>query len=257
MNGGSECLLFFAMAAVVALVVWDKLEPARHDDKSGLSLDDDVLFVEAWEDEMDEMTREHLLNVEAELGDLNWKLSDADKERFDNHTGGRRSATFGYTTPSGVASLLRLWRQRNAGTRFLDLGSGLGHLVFFGAVLDATATFRGVEMSENRYELSRAALARLDLSTRISLERNDMFDVDVAQADAIFISSLTMNIETRLALGDKLATEATPGTVVISSLDLFSDDRLHNRSLAVAPMSWRHHHQVRIYTLGCCPSDKR
>ena len=100
------------------------------------------------------------------------------------------------------------------GTRFLDLGSGDGRVVFLAAVLGAEAT--GIEYDRRLYDVARTALERLGAVVpreRVRLKRGDFFRADWSGYDVIFYFGSGTFAEDRMFA--KLAREMKPDAVLL------------------------------------------
>ncbi|KAJ8601352.1 hypothetical protein CTAYLR_004988 [Chrysophaeum taylorii] len=182
--------------------------------------DDDVCHGDAWDGS--ESSREIAGELSAWLREhAEWSLSDADRARFARTVGDERSSTFGHATVRGVAAILAEWRRRGGGDRFVDLGSGIGHVALLGAVLDNSTRFRGVELAASRFDVAQRALREFDaaypdlrLADRVSFELSDMLEASLAIADVVWVSSLALNTDILARLKAKLRRELRPGAVV-------------------------------------------
>jgi SAM-dependent methyltransferase len=108
----------------------------------------------------------------------------------------------------GIAAVVR------PGTRFLDLGSGDGRVVFLAAVLGAEAT--GIEYDRRLHDVARDALDRLAATVpraRVRLRRGDFFRADWSPYDVVYYFGLGSFAEARML--EKLAREMSPGAVLL------------------------------------------
>jgi SAM-dependent methyltransferase len=100
------------------------------------------------------------------------------------------------------------------GTRFLDLGSGDGRVVFMAALLGAEAT--GIEYDRSLHRVAGEALARLEgvvPRERVRLRRGDFFRHDWSRYDVLFYFGKGSFAETRLL--EKAGREMSPGAVLL------------------------------------------
>jgi hypothetical protein len=84
-----------------------------------------------------------------------------------------------------IKSVFSFLRMRS-GVSFVDLGSGYGHPVFYGANLRPDIMFNGVEIMSSRVESCRAVAKRLQLSNA-HFEVADAAKCDISSADVIFL----------------------------------------------------------------------
>jgi len=178
-----------------------------------------------------------------------WTLGGEDAARFAR----AGDATFGFTAVDGVAAMLAAAPRART---FVDLGSGAGHAVLYAAVLAPGLEAVGVELSAERTDAARRALARADaarpelrLAARVNFTRGDMLAADVARADVVWASTLALGDGLRAALARKLASELREGAVLFSSAKLFEGDA---RPLVVAN-SWSAAHEAEVAVVGARP----
>jgi predicted RNA methylase len=119
-----------------------------------------------------------------------------------------------------------------------DLGCGDGRvLVTAAGTFGARAV--GVEVDVSRYLWSVFAVTLNGLWKRVRIIRQDMFSVDLRDADVVFAFLLQ---DTNERLKDKLRKELRPGTRIISNTFTFSgfplvavDEELHLYLYKIAP----------------------
>jgi len=100
------------------------------------------------------------------------------------------------------------------GTRFLDLGSGDGRVVFMASLLGARA--EGVEYDRSLHRIALSARDRLlgvIEPERALLRRGDFFDEDLGPYDLFFYFEAGSSLEDRLL--DKLRKEMKPTALLI------------------------------------------
>jgi hypothetical protein len=84
-----------------------------------------------------------------------------------------------------IKSVFSSLRMR-AGVSFVDLGSGYGHPILYGANLRSDIMFKGIEIMSSRVESCRAVSKRLQLSNA-HFEVADAAKYDISSADVIFL----------------------------------------------------------------------
>lgn len=126
-------------------------------------------------------------------------------------------------------------RRDPSGGTFYDLGSGVGHVALLGAVLEQLTVFRGVELvrccrlnaplqhpyqASERVQVARTALRTFDglypnlrLADRVFFDQDDMRNVSLEPANAVWISSLALPPSVLDDLARKLTRELRPGAV--------------------------------------------
>ena len=106
--------------------------------------------------------------------------------------------------------------QVKPGQNVIDLGSGNGRVLIEFARLGAQCI--GYEMKEALVEESRARIAELGLSEKITIKRENFWEADVAESDIIYIYGMQSVL---LKVERKLEKELRPGTKVISNIFTF------------------------------------
>jgi len=100
------------------------------------------------------------------------------------------------------------------GTRFIDLGSGDGRVVFLAALLGGKAT--GIEYDRELHRIALQALHQIeDLipAGRADLRRGDFFKEDLASYDVLFYFTSGTRHEDRLL--DKIRREMSPSGILM------------------------------------------
>lgn len=98
------------------------------------------------------------------------------------------------------------------GTKVYDLGSGFGGVVFE-AARRYGATCVGVEIDPLKCWWSRWAAKRKQLDGKVEIRRKNLFDVDVSDADVVF---LFLYPPVMKKVKEKLLKQMKPGKVVVS-----------------------------------------
>mmetsp|Transcript_11326 Transcript_11326/g.24155 ORF Transcript_11326/g.24155 Transcript_11326/m.24155 type:complete len:287 (+) Transcript_11326:46-906(+) len=122
--------------------------------------------------------------------------------------------TKGLFYPSLLDELLPPMRSYiSEGTRFLDLGSGDGRMLFVASALGAHAT--GVEYDGDMIKHSKTALSALSSKSivdpnRINIIQGDFFDIDFSEFDVLFYFDIgcTDNIGLKKKIEQELAPNA-------------------------------------------------
>lgn len=69
---------------------------------------------------------------------------------------------------------------------FYDLGSGYGIVLFYGAEQYPTATFKGIEILNERFEMSQQLLAEKKFKN-VEIVNNDMFNCDFSDGTIFYV----------------------------------------------------------------------
>jgi predicted RNA methylase len=93
-----------------------------------------------------------------------------------------------------------------------DLGSGDGRAVIM-AAKEFGAKSVGIELRDDLTKRALTSIQELDLSEKISIFQEDIFDVDLSSADVVFLY-LTTSANERIK--PKLETELKSGTRIVS-----------------------------------------
>jgi SAM-dependent methyltransferase len=135
--------------------------------------------------------------------------------------------TKGLFYPSLLEELVPAFRAAiGPGTRFLDLGSGDGRVVFLAALMGADAT--GIEYDRELHGIAvraRRRLSHLIDRRRATLRRGDFFDLDLSRYDVLFYFGKGSFAEDRL--GEKIVREMRPDAVLLLSYPVGPVSGLH------------------------------
>lgn len=120
--------------------------------------------------------------------------------------------------------------------KFIDLGCGSAGLIIYLAKENPNIEFVGVEIA---LPLFLFAWLRVKLSglKNISIKYQDLFNIDLAKFDLIFVYGYPRSIKRRLT--EKIKKEAKPGTILLSyvfkfhQLNLLKIDKPNQDSLAI------------------------
>ena len=143
---------------------------------------------------------------------------------------------------------------------FYDLGSGSGRGVLAAALLEpALRRAVGVELAESRDRIAREAESYLPTyarNTALFLNGN-LLDLDISDADLVYVSNLCMDDKMQRALGDKLALELDNGAIIFSSKPVPIDPAARTASAerVHVPMSWNADHSAYVLTMGPPPNQ--
>ena len=126
------------------------------------------------------------------------------------------------TSTSDMKNIAKLADMKE-GSVVYDLGSGFGKIVAYLAQ-NLGAKCVGVEIDPFKCWWSRMIIRQKGLSERVRIVRSNLFDVDVSEADVvyIFLSDATKIMK---HLKPKLLREMRPGSKVISFHHKFEDWR--------------------------------
>jgi tRNA A58 N-methylase Trm61 len=98
------------------------------------------------------------------------------------------------------------------GEKLFDLGSGDGRAVIM-AAKDFGARSVGVELREDLVKRALSNIHELGLETKANILQNDIFKVDLSEADVVFLYLTTSANE---KVKPKLETELKPGVRIVS-----------------------------------------
>lgn len=115
-------------------------------------------------------------------------------------------------SPPQVVRQMLLMTELKAGEVFFDLGSGDGRAVIM-AVKDFGARAVGVEMREDLVKKALSSIYENGLQDRITIVNGDIFNVDLASADVVFLYLTTSANE---KVKPKLEAELKNGVRVVS-----------------------------------------
>lgn len=163
------------------------------------------------------------------------------REEANTITASGASPTYGELKPDGIARIFSVQDVR--GRAFLDMGSGTGRAVLAAGLGYPLSRAHGIELSQTRLEIGRAALAALRQQTgrawpRIQLYAGDMLAFDVRQYDIIFISNLCFGPDFNQKLAEKFDRELRSGTHVFSSKAIRGHRSTSLQKVDGVPMSW-------------------
>jgi tRNA A58 N-methylase Trm61 len=115
-------------------------------------------------------------------------------------------------TPVEVAKKMIQLAALQPGQKLFDLGAGDGRLVIMAAQETGASTV-GVELREDLVERARSEIKKLNLQDRVKMIHDDIFNVDLKDADVVTLYLTTSGNE---RLRPKLEHELKKGARVIS-----------------------------------------
>jgi tRNA A58 N-methylase Trm61 len=115
-------------------------------------------------------------------------------------------------TPTPVVRQMLILAELKPGERLYDLGSGDGRAVIM-AAKDFGAKSMGVELREDLVKRALSNIHELGLETKAQILQNDIFKVNLSQADVVFLYLTTSANE---KVKPKLETELKPGARIVS-----------------------------------------
>ena len=160
------------------------------------------------------------------------RITTQEEDEAIEAVGGERAALYGEITALGFRSLAaRL--QLASSDSFVDLGSGLGRVVFQAVREHGVARSVGVEMAGSRHELAEAALAseNADIADRVALVAADCSDPALWRAPDALLRGITVIYMGSLMFSPELMTrlaqliESSPSVRAVATLKRFTDDR--------------------------------
>lgn len=99
------------------------------------------------------------------------------------------------------------------GASFYDLGSGYGHVVFYGGIVRPDLVFKGIELMSYRTSECQRVQARLGI-TNMTFEAGDIVSADISQADVLFLFN-PFPPDVRLEVSRKINDRATQGPLLV------------------------------------------
>ena len=115
-------------------------------------------------------------------------------------------------SPTPVVRQMLILAELKPGETLYDLGSGDGRAVIM-AAKDFGARSVGVELREDLVKRALSNIHELGLETRAHVLQNDIFKVDLSEADVVFLYLTTSANE---KVKPKLETELKPGARIVS-----------------------------------------
>lgn len=115
-------------------------------------------------------------------------------------------------TPMPVVRQMLILAELKPGETLYDLGSGDGRAVIM-AAKDFGAKSVGVELREDLAKKALSNIYELGLDRKAQILQNDIFKIDLSQADVVFLYLTTSANE---KIKPKLETELKPGARVVS-----------------------------------------
>lgn len=115
-------------------------------------------------------------------------------------------------TPTPVVRQMLILAELKPGEILYDLGSGDGRAVIM-AAKDFGAKSVGVELREDLTKRALSNIHELGLEKKAQIFQNDIFKVDLSQADVVFLYLTTSANE---KVKPKLETELKPGARIVS-----------------------------------------
>jgi trans-aconitate methyltransferase len=135
---------------------------------------------------------------------------------------------------------------------FYDLGSGTGKAVITSALTQNFSKCVGVELLPSLYKASESVLGKLTESAypEIKFIQGDLFQIDISEANIVFINATGFFGETFYALVTKLKS-LTPGTrIIIISKELKSKQfQLQHQDVHLMSWAWTRGSVYEIYPL--------
>jgi len=115
-------------------------------------------------------------------------------------------------SPTPVVRQMLILAELKPGETLYDLGSGDGRAVIM-AAKDFGARSVGVELREDLVKRALSNIHELGLETKAHILQNDIFKVDLSEADVVFLYLTTSANE---KVKPKLETELKPGVRIVS-----------------------------------------
>ncbi len=155
-------------------------------------------------------------------------------------------APFVATPLTVVRQMLTLAKIKH-GDIIYDLGCGDGRVAIM-AAQDFGARSVGVELREDLAKQALAKISELSLEGKVKIFQKDMFDVDISQADAIFLY-LTTTANTKVK--PKLESELKKGARVVShDYEILGWKPLKVENFCENPKLGYPSHTIYVYEIG-------
>jgi len=174
-------------------------------------------------------------------------IGEGDRALFRTH---QSQSTYGFLTFEGMDDMLI--DEETKEKVFYDLGSGVGKPPVAAIMLfPELQKVVGIELSGERHTYATKALKELldkKVRDKVQLIHGSMLDVDISDADLVYISSLCFSRDFLKRLGSHLDTCLREGTTVMTSKEI----PLKRAELVSRPqvaMSWNSSHRLHKYVV--------
>lgn len=207
-----------------------------------------------------DMTKNQQIMTEHDAEDLLQRVYmhlHSDERSDDNFLGDKDDATFtklygdkaleaegyGEITFQGLAGLLS-----DAGIRrgsFIDLGSGLGRSVIYACLAGGFAHCEGVELSQERSDRARRALAEVEttvpwIAEHVGLHTGDMLAIpEYFDCDAMLANNLLLPDEVQAGIADHFSHISRPGAVLFTTKELPLAPGVASMTKSAAAVTWK------------------
>lgn len=193
-----------------------------------------------------------LAKVYADLGkggsaeDGGFQVSDADDDKFTKMYGDMdaiKAETYGEVLLPGLAQLLSNPSIRH--NSFVDLGSGLGRSVIFACLAEGYQACEGVELSKDRADTAKAALAEVEkvvpeAASHVHLSQGDLLASDTYfLADTIFANNLLFPDSVQKQMAERFAKLSPTGAVFICTKEIDIPESVAKKEKTSADVSWK------------------
>ena len=159
------------------------------------------------------------------------------------------SSAYGEISYNGLNTILKNINTDNK--IFYDLGSGNGTLVIRAVLLYNFKKVVGVELSGIRHNYAvklKNQINKNDKKNKIYLLNNDIFSIDIKEADIIYISNLCFSNRINRELGLKIRDSVKDNTIIFSSKEIPFINQ-NNKTLINLSQSWNDNCYVYKYII--------
>lgn len=159
------------------------------------------------------------------------------------------TSAYGELTNNGLKELFKNIETDNK--IFYDLGSGNGTLIIRSILLYNLQKAIGIELSKKRYEYAINLYNKLknpELKNKINFYNDDLFLIDISDADIIYISNLCFSNRNNRELGLKIKNSIKKKCIIFCSKEIPFINK-ENKSIINLSQSWNNNCYVYKYII--------
>ena len=194
---------------------------------------------------------EKINNIYFNLSGFN--VSERDKQ---NVTLKGSNPTYGELVPETIKFIIKDLKKifKNKKLVFYDLGSGSGRSLITFGLLNKFKKLYGIELSNERHDMAVKALKKYktfydNKLDNVQFINNDLFNIDISDGDAFFISNLCFGPNLNKLLSNYIDTHCKNGTVIYCSAPLSLYRGKEDLNIKVK-MTWTNESLLRRYILN-------
>ena len=172
-------------------------------------------------------------------------INDKELELFST----KYISAYGELTNNGLKTLFKNIETENK--IFYDLGSGNGTLIIRSILLYNLKKAIGIELSKKRFEYALNLYNKIknpELKNKINFYNDDLFLIDISDADIIYISNLCFSNRNNRELGLKIKNSIKKKCIIFCSKEIpFISGE--NKSIINLSQSWNNNCYVYKYII--------